>query len=92
MKSKPMGFNQTIIRNLRVRYILIAAAFLLAAMSVYLLFNGMEDAAFFSAVLSACFFFLSIRFQIKERMRLRITSLPKQDVENIANNSKNPTM
>ena len=43
----------------------------LAEVAAYFLWQGDTDKLFVAAVLGACSFFLSIRFQFKERMRQR---------------------
>jgi hypothetical protein len=43
----------------------------LAGVAAYFLWQGDTDKLFVAAVLGACSFFLSIRFQFKERMRQR---------------------
>jgi hypothetical protein len=48
---------------------IIAAALLIAA--IYLLWRGVTDWSFVCCVLAGCAFFLSMRFQIKERMAER---------------------
>lgn len=47
------------------------AAVLFAGVAAYFLWNGNKDGAFVSAVLGSVAFFLSIRFQVKERNRIR---------------------
>lgn len=47
------------------------AAVLLAGIAAYFLWDGNKDGAFISAVLGCVSFFLSVRFQVKERNRLR---------------------
>ena len=46
-------------------------AVLLAGIAAYFFWQGNTDAMFASAVVGACFFFISIRFQIKERIKRR---------------------
>jgi len=46
-------------------------AAMLAAIAAYFLWQENTDAAFFIGVLAASSFFLSIRFQVKERLRQR---------------------
>ena len=46
-------------------------AVVLAAVAAYFLWAGNNDGAFVSAVVGCVAFFLSIRFQVKERNRLR---------------------
>lgn len=47
------------------------AAVVLAGAAAYFLWNGNRDGAFVSAVLGCVSFFLSVRFQVKERNRVR---------------------
>ena len=47
------------------------AAVLLSVVAVYFYWNANNDGMFIAAVLAAVSFFLSIRFQVKERNRLR---------------------
>lgn len=44
-------------------------AVILAGIAAYFLWSGNRDGAFVSAVLGSVSFFLSIRFQVKERNR-----------------------
>ncbi len=44
---------------------------ILIAVAAYFLWRGNNDGLFVSAVLSAVAFFLSIRFQVKERLNQR---------------------
>jgi Zn-dependent protease with chaperone function len=46
-------------------------AVIFAAIAAYFLWTGNNDGAFVSAVLGCVAFFLSIRFQVKERNRQR---------------------
>ena len=46
-------------------------AVVLAAVAAWFLWSGSKDGAFISAVLGCVAFFLSIRFQVKERNRQR---------------------
>jgi ABC-type transport system involved in Fe-S cluster assembly fused permease/ATPase subunit len=46
-------------------------AVVMAVVAAYFLWAGNKDAAFVSIVLACVSFFLSIRFQVKERNRLR---------------------
>jgi hypothetical protein len=46
-------------------------AVVLAGVAAYFIFTGRPDAAFVTAVLGACAFFLAIRFPMKERNRIR---------------------
>lgn len=46
-------------------------AVILAGIAAYFLWTGNGDGAFVSAVLGCVAFFLSVRFQVKERNRIR---------------------
>ena len=46
-------------------------AVILAGVAAYFLWAGNNDRAFVSAVLGSVSFFLSVRFQVKERNRIR---------------------
>ena len=46
-------------------------AVILAMVAAYFLWAGKKDEAFVSIVLACVSFFLSVRFQVKERNRLR---------------------
>ena len=46
-------------------------AVILIGVAAYFLWNGNKDGGFVSAVLGAVAFFLSIRFQVKERLKQR---------------------
>ncbi len=46
-------------------------AVILAGFAAYFLWAGNTDRAFVSAVLGSVSFFLSVRFQVKERNRIR---------------------
>lgn len=46
-------------------------AVIFAGIAAYFLWSGNNDGAFVSAVLGCVAFFLSIRFQVKERNRIR---------------------
>ena len=48
-----------------------AAAVILAGVAAYFLWVANKDGAFIAAVLGCVAFFLSIRFQVKERNRIR---------------------
>ena len=48
-----------------------AAAVALAGAAAYFFWFGNQDAGFISAVLGSVAFFLSVRFQVKERNRVR---------------------
>jgi len=48
-------------------------AVILIGVAAYFLWNGNKDGGFISAVLGAVAFFLSIRFQVKERLKQRET-------------------
>ena len=46
-------------------------AVILIGIAAYFLWNGNKDGMFVAAVLGAAAFFLSIRFQVKERLKQR---------------------
>ena len=46
-------------------------AVILAGIAAYFLWSGNRDGAFVSAVAGCVAFFLSVRFQVKERNRIR---------------------
>lgn len=46
-------------------------AVILAGVAAYFLWTGNKDGTFIAAVLGAVSFFLSVRFQVKERSRIR---------------------
>ncbi len=46
-------------------------AVILAGIAAYFLWQGNADRAFASAVFGAVAFFLSVRFQVKERLKIR---------------------
>jgi hypothetical protein len=46
-------------------------AVILAGAAAYFIWNGNKDGAFISAVLGCVSFFLNVRFQVKERNRVR---------------------
>lgn len=50
------------------------AAVVLAGLAAYFLWSGQDERAFVAAVVGAVAFFLSIRFQVKERNRVRHSS------------------
>ena len=47
-------------------------AVILIGIAAYFLWSGNKDAVFVSAVLGAVAFFLSVRFQVKERLKQRV--------------------
>ncbi|CAN5470999.1 MAG: hypothetical protein M3449_09310 [Acidobacteriota bacterium] len=55
-------------------------AVILAGVAAYFLWKGNGDRAFVSAVLGAVSFFLSVRFQVKERNRLREIEREKEEM------------
>jgi len=59
-------------------------AVILAGVAAFFLWKGNGDGAFVSAVLGAVSFFLSVRFQVKERNRLREIERLKEEVESEA--------
>ncbi len=48
-------------------------AVILIGIATFFLWKGTTDAVFASAVLGAVCFFLSVRFQVKERLKIRET-------------------
>jgi len=59
-------------------------AVILIGVAAYFLWQGKGDGAFVAAVLGAVAFFLSVRFQVKERLKLRGTEEPvKSQEENL---------
>ena len=63
-------------------------AVILAGIAAYFLWQGNNDGAFVAAVLGSVSFFLSIRFQVKERMKQRelaVETNPGQLVETTIN-------
>ena len=55
-------------------------AVIFAGIAAYFLWSGNNDGAFVSAVLGCVAFFLSIRFQVKERNRIRVEERDKKNV------------
>ena len=55
-------------------------AVIFAGVAAYFLWSGNNDGAFVSAVLGCVAFFLSIRFQVKERNRIRVEERDKKNV------------
>ena len=53
-------------------------AVILAGVAAFFLWKGNWDATFVSAVFGAVSFFLSIRFQIKERLKIRDAEREKE--------------
>ncbi len=64
------------------------AAVVLAGVAAYFLWSGHKDNAFVSIVLACVSFFLSVRFQVKERNLLRQSEvlLENDAVDEIQNN------
>ena len=54
-------------------------AVILAGIAAYFLWTQNNDGAFVSAVLGCVAFFLSVRFQVKERNRIRETEAAVED-------------
>ena len=69
--------------NLELLFKILAVVFI--AMAAFFLWRGSQDATFISAVLGAVCFFLSVRFQVKERLNRRDTEtqneLEKEEIE-----------
>lgn len=57
------------------------AAVILAGAAGYFLWVGNNDGAFVSAVIACVAFFLSIRFQVKERNRIREAARQNEEAE-----------
>lgn len=57
-------------------------AVIMIGVAAFFLYRGNTDGAFVAAVLGAVSFFLSVRFQVKERLRLRETNETAQSQEN----------
>lgn len=55
-------------------------AVIFAGIAAYFLWSGNNDGAFVSAVLGCVAFFLSIRFQVKERNRIREEERDKEKI------------
>ncbi len=55
------------------------AAVILAGIAAYFMWQGNADRAFASAVFGAVSFFLSIRFQVKERIKIRETEREEEE-------------
>ena len=53
-------------------------AVILAGVAAFFLWRGNWDAGFVSAVFGAVCFFLSVRFQIKERLKIRDAEREKE--------------
>jgi hypothetical protein len=54
-------------------------AVILAGVAAYFIWQGNGDGAFVSAVFGAVSFFLSVRFEVKERNRVRDSERPEAD-------------
>ena len=54
-------------------------AVVLAGVAAYFLWSGSKDGAFVSIVFACVSFFLSVRFQVKERNRLRAAEAELED-------------
>jgi uncharacterized membrane protein YjjP (DUF1212 family) len=64
-------------------------AAILAGVAVFFLWKGNKDGTFIAAVFGAVCFFLSVRFQVKERMKkLEAEEFAAQESENSAEESK----
>ena len=55
-------------------------AVILAGIAAYFLWTGNKDGAFVAGVLGCVTFFLSIRFQVKERNRVRESERNREEV------------
>jgi len=58
------------------------AAVILIGVAAYFLWRGNTDGVFIAAVLGAVAFFLSVRFQVKERLKLKETDKEAEPQEN----------
>ena len=58
------------------------AAVILIGVAAFFLYRGNSDGAFIAAVLGAVSFFLSVRFQVKERLKQRETNETAESQEN----------
>jgi hypothetical protein len=56
-------------------------AVVLAGVAAYFLWAGNNDGAFVSAVLGSVSFFMSVRFQVKERNRVREVERQRHEAE-----------
>jgi hypothetical protein len=63
----------------------------LACVAVYFLWRGNSDAVFAAAVLGACCFFISVRFQVRDRIRKRSADAPAADDDMPENGSASKT-
>jgi hypothetical protein len=54
------------------------AAVILIGVAAYFLWKGNTDGVFIAAVLGAVSFFLSVRFQVKGRLKQRETAEPQE--------------
>ncbi len=54
-------------------------AVILIGVAAYFLWKGNNDAMFIAAVGGAVSFFLSVRFQVKERLKIREAEKQKED-------------
>jgi hypothetical protein len=61
------------------------SAVILAGVAAYFLWNGNSESAFVAAVFGAVSFFLSVRFQIKERLKQR--DIEREESEKNADDS-----
>lgn len=61
-------------------------ALILAGVAAFFLWTGNNDGAFVSAVLGSVSFFLSIRFQVKERNRQREAERLAKEEESVTRN------
>ena len=57
------------------------SAVVLAGVAAYFLWTGNNDGAFISAVLGSLSFILSVRFQVKERNRVREVERQRREAE-----------
>ena len=57
-------------------------AVILAGVAAYCLWAGNNDRAFVSAVLGSVSFFLSVRFQVKDRLKKHVADIREADDPN----------
>ena len=57
-------------------------AVILIGVAAFFLYQGNTDGVFIAAVLGAVSFFLSVRFQVKQRLKLRETNETAESQEN----------
>lgn len=60
------------------------AAVILAGIAAYFLWNGNSESAFVAVIFGAVSFFLSVRFQVKERLREREIEREEEEMRKIS--------